>query len=192
MSTNAARQQPSVRPVVIFLHIGKTAGTTIRQILRKQYRSADTLLIRSRPLRAEGEADRPTREATIGYFASLSEAERARPVDVGHDLRTAHPISPHDVLHLSVIPWADDAVQPVARNPNHPPMEPPATGPRAYVTESHARIGQQPDAKRSLATGDRSVMHDAFRHGEVEHREGLQVRLSTIRRVLMLLRDAFG
>ena len=124
MSTNAARREPS-DPVVIFLHIGKTAGTTIRQILRRQYAPAETLLIRNRPLRAEGEADRPTRESTINFFASLPEAERARPsLILGHTIFGLHRHIPRPATYFTLlrdpVGLTISQYNYVARNPNHP------------------------------------------------------------------------
>ena len=114
-----------MKPVVIFLHIGKTAGTTIRQILRKQYAQSETLLIRNRPLRAEREADRPTREATLGFFAALPEAERARPsLILGHTIFGLHELVPHPATYFTLLrdPVALTISQYnyVARNPHHP------------------------------------------------------------------------
>lgn len=113
------------RSVVIFLHIGKTAGTTLRQILRRQYSPAETLLIRSRPLRSERPEDRPTRESTIGYFASLPESERGRPsLILGHTIFGIHRYVPHPAAYFTLlrdpVGLTISQFSYVARNPNHP------------------------------------------------------------------------
>lgn len=125
MNTNTTRREPSARPVVIFLHIGKTAGTTLRQILRKQYSPAETLLIRNRPLRAERETDRPTRESTINYFASLPETERARPsLILGHTIFGLHRYISRPASYFTLlrdpVGLTVSQYNYVARNPNHP------------------------------------------------------------------------
>ena len=48
-------------PTVIFLHIGKTAGTTLRRILRHNFRSSEIMVVRAR--------GRPRTE-TLGDFAA--------------------------------------------------------------------------------------------------------------------------
>jgi hypothetical protein len=111
--------------VVIFLHIGKTAGTTIRQILRKQYPSDETLLIRNRPLRAERPGDRPTRELTINYFASLPEAQRSRPsLILGHTIFGLHRYVPRPATYFTLlrdpVGLTISQYNYVARNANHP------------------------------------------------------------------------
>ena len=130
-SSPSASAKPSrskrsdAQPSVIFLHIGKTAGTTLRQILRKQYSPAETLLIRSRPLRAERPEDRPTRESTIGYFASLPEIERGRAsLILGHTIFGIHRYVPRPATYFTLLrdPVALTISQYnyVARNPKHP------------------------------------------------------------------------
>ena len=126
MSTKHSRSNaPDAQPVVIFLHIGKTAGTTIRQILRKEYSPAETLLIRSRPLHVERQGDRPTRESTIRYFATLSENERGRAsLILGHTIFGIHRYVPRPSTYFTLLrdPVALTISQYnyVARNPNHP------------------------------------------------------------------------
>lgn len=66
--------------VVIFLHIGRTAGATIRRILRRQFRPSEILLIRNRLLDSRGGSSRRlNREQPLEYFAELPESDRARP-----------------------------------------------------------------------------------------------------------------
>ena len=62
-------------PTVVFLHIGKTGGTTLRRVLRRQYPESEMMVVRARA--------RP-REETLADFAKLPEVERARPIDKKH------------------------------------------------------------------------------------------------------------
>jgi hypothetical protein len=55
-------------PTVIFLHIGKTAGSTLRRILRKNYPSSRTIVLRT--------FGRP-RETSLADFAALSDEARS-------------------------------------------------------------------------------------------------------------------
>lgn len=59
---------------VIFLHVGKTAGATMRRALRKEFSSAQVLELKA-PTVAPG---RLRRDGAIDHFAGLPEAERAR------------------------------------------------------------------------------------------------------------------
>jgi hypothetical protein len=63
-----APSRPLDDPTVIFLHIGKTAGTTLRQVMRRNVPAARTLVVRVRG---------GSREETVDRFASLPEEERA-------------------------------------------------------------------------------------------------------------------
>lgn len=66
---------------VIFLHVGKTAGATMRRALRKEFASNQVLELKA-PTVAPG---RLRRDGAIEYFAGLPEAERARPrLIMGH------------------------------------------------------------------------------------------------------------
>ena len=67
---------------VIFLHIGKTAGSTMRQILKRQFPASQTLTVRAR---------RRPREETLGDFGRLPEADRLRPrLIMGHTVFGLH------------------------------------------------------------------------------------------------------
>jgi hypothetical protein len=203
VSTNPARQQPSVRPVVIFLHIGKTAGTTIRQILRKQYTPDDTLLIRSRPLRGEGEADRPTREATIGYFASLSEAERGRPsLILGHTIYGLHTSIPRPATYFTLlrdpVGLTISQYNYVARNPNHP-----LHGAASYRTlEAYVTSGvtlESDNSQTRAIAGDTATPFRgctdamlATAKSNIEKDFSVVGLVERFDESLMLLRDAFG
>jgi len=117
---------PSERPVVIFLHIGKTAGTTMRRILRRQFPSTEILLIQNRILRTlPRDGGRPNRELSIEYFANLPEEERARArLIIAHTVFGLHRFVPHATTYLTLLrdPVALTISQYsyVARNPRHP------------------------------------------------------------------------
>jgi hypothetical protein len=82
-------------PTVIFLHIGKTAGTTLRVILRRQFRPSQVMLVRARM--------RP-REETLGDFAGLPERERARPrLIMGHTVFGLHQHVPRPSTYVTVL-----------------------------------------------------------------------------------------
>jgi hypothetical protein len=82
-------------PTVIFLHIGKTAGTTLRVILRRQFRPSQVVLVRARM--------RP-REDTLQDFARLSESERARPrLIMGHTVFGLHRYVPRPSTYVTVL-----------------------------------------------------------------------------------------
>ena len=67
---------------VIFLHIGKTAGTTLRQVMRRQFPAAAVMTVRAR---------RRPREETLTDFARLPSAERLRPrLIMGHTVYGLH------------------------------------------------------------------------------------------------------
>jgi hypothetical protein len=81
-------------PTVIFLHIGKTAGTTMRQILRRKVRSADTLVIRRRG----------RREETLEGFGALPVEERARPrLIMGHTVFGLHEHVPRPSIYITIV-----------------------------------------------------------------------------------------
>ena len=66
---------------VIFLHVGKTAGATMRRALRSEYRSSQVMELRA-PSVAPG---RLRRDGAVAYFASLPADQRERPrLIMGH------------------------------------------------------------------------------------------------------------
>ena len=82
-------------PTVIFLHIGKTAGTTLRQVLRRNFRASQVMLVRVH--------GRP-REETLDRFAALPEAMRARPrLLVGHTVYGLHEFVPRPSVYISMV-----------------------------------------------------------------------------------------
>jgi hypothetical protein len=93
---STAEQDGQLRdPTVIFLHIGKTAGTTLRQILRRNFRSADVMVIRAR--------GRP-REETLERFASLPAETRAQPrLIMGHTVFGLHEHVPRPSTYITIL-----------------------------------------------------------------------------------------
>ena len=95
----AAGPRLPARPVsdatVIFLHIGKTAGTTMRQVLRRNFRSRDVMVIRVRA--------RP-REETLERFGELPEDVRARPrLIMGHTIFGLHEHVPRPSTYITIL-----------------------------------------------------------------------------------------
>jgi hypothetical protein len=82
-------------PTVIFLHIGKTAGTTLRRILRRNFRSSEILVVRAR--------GRPRTE-TLDDFSRVPEAERSRPrLLMGHTVFGLHELVPRPSTYISMV-----------------------------------------------------------------------------------------
>lgn len=83
------------RPTVIFLHIGKTAGTTMRQVLRRNVRSSDAMVIRVRA--------RP-REETLERFGELPPDVRTRPrLIMGHTIFGLHEHVPRPSTYITIV-----------------------------------------------------------------------------------------
>jgi hypothetical protein len=84
-----------VNETVIFLHIGKTAGSTMRQILKRQFPSSQTMTVRAR---------RRPREETLADFARLPEAERMRPrLIMGHTVFGLHEHVPRPCRYVTML-----------------------------------------------------------------------------------------
>ena len=77
---------------IIFLHIGKTAGSTLRPVLKRQFPRSEAITIRAR---------RRPREETLTDFAQLPEADRMRPrLIMGHTVFGLHESVPRpSTLH---------------------------------------------------------------------------------------------
>ena len=94
------RQVADVQPTVIFLHIGKTAGSTMRQVLRRQFPSSEIMVVRS-PIR---DPRRLRREDTLAYFANLPEQERMRPrLILGHTIFGLHEFVPRPSTYITLL-----------------------------------------------------------------------------------------
>jgi Galactose-3-O-sulfotransferase len=89
------RQGTAAGPTLIFLHIGKTAGTSLRQVLRRNYRPAEALRV--------GTPERP-REETLDQFATLPEhtRESARLL-FGHMVYGLHTAVPRDSTYITMV-----------------------------------------------------------------------------------------
>ena len=80
---------------VIFLHIGKTAGSTMRQVLKRQFPASQTLTVRAR---------RRPREETLADFARLPEAERLQPrLIMGHTVFGLHEHVPRPCRYVTML-----------------------------------------------------------------------------------------
>ncbi len=103
-----ARTLPAARSAVtsrtgtiIFLHIGKTAGSTLRKVLHRNVPRARTLLVQT-PQRRD--TLRPRREGTVEAFASMPEDVRARAKLVeGHIIFGIHRFVPGPSTYITVL-----------------------------------------------------------------------------------------
>jgi hypothetical protein len=90
----------SDEPTVIFLHIGKTAGTSLRKVLHRQFRSAEILRVET-PWR---NPTRLRREETLEYFAGLPEERRARARLIeGHIIFGLHRSVPRPSTYITLL-----------------------------------------------------------------------------------------
>jgi hypothetical protein len=105
---------PPEDPTVIFLHVGKTAGTTLRRILRRQFpRSQVLVLMPGRtpelldpPVARDGRPQRPSapRERTLEAFARLPQEQRARPrLIMGHTVFGLHAHVPRPSTYVTML-----------------------------------------------------------------------------------------
>ncbi len=88
------------RPTVIFLHIGKTAGTTLRKILYRNFDPSEVILVRNR---SENPA-RLRREETPAIFAALPEEQRTRArLVLGHVVFGIHEHVPRPFTYITLL-----------------------------------------------------------------------------------------
>jgi len=88
------------RATVIFLHVGKTAGATVRRVLRAQYRASEVLELRP-PTAAPG---RLRRDGAVAYLAELPEAARAKPrLIMGHLTFGLHEFVPRPSTYVTLL-----------------------------------------------------------------------------------------
>jgi Galactose-3-O-sulfotransferase len=114
--------QRSDDPTVIFLHIGKTGGMTLRSILGRQFAASQIMVLRT-PDRAPSN-HRLRREETIRHFAAMPEPMRRRPRLIeGHTIFGLHEYVPGPSTYITLVrdPVALTASQYnfVARKPGH-------------------------------------------------------------------------
>jgi hypothetical protein len=88
------------RPTLIFLHIGKTAGTSLRKILHRQFKTSEILRVET-PWR---NPERLRREETLDYFATLPERRRAsaRLIE-GHLIFGIHELVPRPSTYITLL-----------------------------------------------------------------------------------------
>jgi hypothetical protein len=88
------------QPTVIFLHVGKTAGATMRRALRRQFGRDQVLEVRA-PTVPPG---RLRRDGAVAWFAALSEADRARPrLIMGHMTYGLHEFVPRPSEYVTLL-----------------------------------------------------------------------------------------
>jgi hypothetical protein len=91
----------SASRTIIFLHIGKTAGSTLRKILHRNIPRSRTLLVQI-PQRRD--TLRPRREATVEAFASMPEIVRAHARLIeGHMIFGIHRFVPGPSTYITVL-----------------------------------------------------------------------------------------
>lgn len=107
-------------PTVLFLHIGKTAGATMRRALRRQFPDRLVLELRAPTVRP----GRLRRDGAVAYFATLPEEERARPrLIVGHFTYGLHEAVPRPSTYVTLlrepVALVRSQYQHVRRHPGH-------------------------------------------------------------------------
>lgn len=111
----------SGRPTVIFLHIGKTGGSTVRKVLHRNFKRSDVLLIRSAQRR---DTLRPRREGSLDDLAAVpaDRLRRARLIE-GHLIFGAHELVPGPSTYITLlrkpVPLVISQYRFVQRTPGH-------------------------------------------------------------------------
>jgi hypothetical protein len=92
--------RPEERPTLIFLHIGKTAGTSLRRILHRRFKASEILRVET-PWR---NPERLRREETLDYFATIPEERRAsaRLIE-GHVIFGIHQRVPRPSTYITLL-----------------------------------------------------------------------------------------
>lgn len=105
---------PASDSTVIFVHIGRTAGTTVRQVLRRQYPRAERLHVTSERW-----------DRSIEEFPKLPEVERARPrLIYGHVGFGLHEWVPRPSTYFTVLRKPTPRVISLYRYVQREPMNP--------------------------------------------------------------------
>jgi hypothetical protein len=95
------RDGPAEAPAIIFLHIGKTAGSTLRKVLHRNVPRDSILLVQTDQRR---DTFRPRREGTVEAFANIPKETRARARLVeGHLIYGIHRFVPGPSTYITVI-----------------------------------------------------------------------------------------
>jgi hypothetical protein len=85
---------------VIFLHVGKTAGATMRRALRREFRASQVMNLEAPTV----QPGRLRRDGAVAYFAGLPEAERARPrLIMGHMTYGLHESVPRPSSYVTLM-----------------------------------------------------------------------------------------
>ncbi|MDH4111198.1 MAG: hypothetical protein OEV60_00770 [Actinomycetota bacterium] len=88
------------RPTVIFLHVGKTAGATMRRALRRQFGRNEVVEVKAPTV----QPGRLRRDGAVAWFASLPEAERARArLIMGHMTYGLHEAVPRPSEYVTLL-----------------------------------------------------------------------------------------
>ena len=94
------RSSGSKQPTVIFLHLGKTAGATLRRILRRNVPGSQTLALRNPSSAPHGFLS----AIPIERFADLPETERARPrLIMAHMVYGIHEHVPRPATYITLL-----------------------------------------------------------------------------------------
>ncbi|MGZ8630030.1 MAG: hypothetical protein ACXWZF_03565 [Actinomycetota bacterium] len=126
MSASAPAARDRGAPTVIFLHIGKTAGTTMRRVLRRQFPASKTLLIRNRAIKErDPDAHGLRREQTLAFFGEMPESKRAGArLILAHTVFGLHEYVPRPSTYITMlrdpVRLTMSQYHYVVRNPNHP------------------------------------------------------------------------
>jgi hypothetical protein len=90
----------SAEPTIIFLHIGKTGGTSLRRILRRQFHRREIIEFRA-PLPPPG---RLRREGSLEAFARMPEDQRAAArLVMGHTTYGIHDLIPRPSTYVTML-----------------------------------------------------------------------------------------
>jgi len=88
------------RATVIFLHVGKTAGATVRRALRREFRSGEVMELKAPTV----EPGRLRRDGAVAYFAAMPEAARAGPrLVMGHMNYGLHEHVPRPSAYVTLL-----------------------------------------------------------------------------------------
>jgi hypothetical protein len=179
---------------VIFLHIGKTAGSTLRQILKRQYPPAQVMTVR---------AHRRPREETLAEFARLPEQERVRPrLIMGHTVFGLHERVPRPSTYITMlrnpVKLAHSQFRYVLRTPTHRHHEAALGMTLAQYVESGIALEMDNSQTRALS-GDLDTPYGACTDEMLERaKRHLDVHFSWVGLTerfdesILLLRHAFG
>ncbi len=95
-----SRDPIAERATVIFLHVGKTAGATMRRALRREFRDAEVMELKASSV----ESGRLRRDGALDHFAALPEGDRARPrLIMGHMTFGLHEAIPRPATYITLL-----------------------------------------------------------------------------------------